>query len=64
MPTLVLFGTLDAVIPPEMGDFYKELIANSHHIFVYDAGRGRPPLKFECINRARLAHSAQRVAAQ
>jgi pimeloyl-ACP methyl ester carboxylesterase len=37
-PTLVLFGTLDAVIPPEMGHFYKELIPNSHLVFVYDAG--------------------------
>jgi pimeloyl-ACP methyl ester carboxylesterase len=37
-PTLVLFGTRDAVIPPEMGHFYKELIPNSHLVFVYDAG--------------------------
>lgn len=38
VPTLVLFGTLDAVIPPEMGHFYKELMPNSHLVFVYDAG--------------------------
>ena len=37
-PTLVLFGTLDAVIPPAMGRFYKELIPGSHLTFVYDAG--------------------------
>jgi pimeloyl-ACP methyl ester carboxylesterase len=37
-PTLVLFGTLDAVIPSEMGHHYKELIPNSHLVFVYDAG--------------------------
>jgi pimeloyl-ACP methyl ester carboxylesterase len=37
-PTLVLFGTLDALIPPEMGHLYKELIPNSHLVFVYDAG--------------------------
>jgi pimeloyl-ACP methyl ester carboxylesterase len=37
-PTLVLFGTLDGVIPPEMGRFYRELIPNCHLIFVYDAG--------------------------
>ena len=37
-PTLVLFGTLDAVIPPAMGHFYKELIPGSHLTFVYDAG--------------------------
>jgi pimeloyl-ACP methyl ester carboxylesterase len=37
-PTLVLFGTLDAVIPPAMGRFYKELIPGCHLVFVYDAG--------------------------
>lgn len=37
-PTLVLFGTLDRVIPPEMGHFYTELIPNSNLVFVYDAG--------------------------
>ena len=37
-PTLVLFGTLDAVIPPAMGHFYKELMLSSHLVFVYDAG--------------------------
>jgi pimeloyl-ACP methyl ester carboxylesterase len=37
-PTLVLFGTLDGVIPPDMGRFYKELIPNCHLVFVYDAG--------------------------
>ena len=37
-PTLVLFGTLDHVIPPEMGRFYKELLPNCHLVFVYDAG--------------------------
>ena len=37
-PTLVLFGTVDRVIPPEMGHFYTELIPNSHLVFVYDAG--------------------------
>ena len=38
VPTLVLFGTLDRVIPPEMGRFYKELLPNCHLVFVYDAG--------------------------
>ena len=37
-PTLVLFGTLDHVMPPEIGRFYKELIPNCHLVFVYDAG--------------------------
>ena len=37
-PTLVLFGTADAVIPPAMGRRYKELMPQSHLVFVYDAG--------------------------
>jgi pimeloyl-ACP methyl ester carboxylesterase len=38
VPTLVLFGTLDRVIPPEMGRRYKELLPNCNLVFVYDAG--------------------------
>ncbi|HEY1798224.1 MAG TPA: alpha/beta hydrolase [Stellaceae bacterium] len=38
LPTLVLFGTLDRVIPPEMGRHYKELIPNCNLVLVYDAG--------------------------
>lgn len=38
VPTLVLFGTLDRVIPPEMGRHYKQLLTNCHLVFVYDAG--------------------------
>ncbi|PYM16008.1 MAG: hypothetical protein DMD81_13630 [Candidatus Rokuibacteriota bacterium] len=37
-PTLVLFGTLDAVIPPAMGRIYQQLIPGAHLVFVYDAG--------------------------
>ena len=37
-PTLVLFGTQDAVIPPAMGSLYKDMIPGSHLVFVYDAG--------------------------
>ena len=38
-PTLVLFGTLDRVIPPEMGRHYKELMpGNCNLALVYDAG--------------------------
>lgn len=37
-PTLVLFGTLDHVIPPEMGRIYKTLLPNCQLAFVYDAG--------------------------
>jgi pimeloyl-ACP methyl ester carboxylesterase len=37
-PTLVLLGTRDYVMPPEMSHFYKELMPNCHLVFVYDAG--------------------------
>ena len=37
-PTLVLLGTVDRVIPPDMGHIYKELMPNCHLVFVYDAG--------------------------
>jgi pimeloyl-ACP methyl ester carboxylesterase len=37
-PTLVLFGTLDRVISPDMGRVYKTLMPNAHLVFVYDAG--------------------------
>lgn len=37
-PVLVLFGTLDRVMPPEMGQHYKALLPNCHLVFVYDAG--------------------------
>lgn len=38
MPTLVLFGTSDRVIPPEMGRHYRELLPNCSFVLVYDAG--------------------------
>ena len=38
IPTLVLFGTQDRVIPAVMGRVYKELIPDAHLVFVYDAG--------------------------
>jgi pimeloyl-ACP methyl ester carboxylesterase len=37
-PTLVLFGNLDRVMPPEMGRHYKALLPKCHLVFVYDAG--------------------------
>jgi len=37
-PTLVLVGTVDRVIPSDMGHIYKELMPNCHLVFVYDAG--------------------------
>jgi pimeloyl-ACP methyl ester carboxylesterase len=37
-PTLVLFGTLDRVIPSTMGRHYKALLPNCNLVLVYDAG--------------------------
>ena len=37
-PTLVLFGTVDDVVPPAMGCVYKALMSNCHLVFVYAAG--------------------------
>jgi pimeloyl-ACP methyl ester carboxylesterase len=38
VPTLVLFGTEDRLVPPEMGRHYRELLPSCSLIFVYDAG--------------------------
>ena len=38
VPVLVVFGTADRLIPPEMGRTYKELLPNCQLLFVYDAG--------------------------
>jgi pimeloyl-ACP methyl ester carboxylesterase len=40
VPTLVLFGTDDVMIPCEMGRAYREKLPNCHYILVYDAGHG------------------------
>jgi pimeloyl-ACP methyl ester carboxylesterase len=40
IPTLVLFGTLDKVIPSAMGRHYKTLLPNCNLVLVYDAGHG------------------------
>jgi pimeloyl-ACP methyl ester carboxylesterase len=37
IPVLAVFGTRDGVIPPAMGRIYKELIPDSHLVFIYDA---------------------------
>ena len=37
-PVLVLFGTMDRIVPSEMGRHYKALLPHCHLIFVYDAG--------------------------
>jgi len=35
--TVVVFGTLDSVVPPEMGRHYKEILPNCNLVFLYDA---------------------------
>lgn len=46
VPTLVLFGTEDRMIPPELGRHYRSLMANAQLALVYDAAhaidRDRP----------------------
>jgi pimeloyl-ACP methyl ester carboxylesterase len=37
-PTLVLFGTRDRLMPPELGRHYKTLLPNCNLVLVYDAG--------------------------
>jgi pimeloyl-ACP methyl ester carboxylesterase len=37
VPTLVLFGTEDRLVPPEMGRHYRELLPTCSLVFVYDA---------------------------
>lgn len=38
VPTLVVFGTRDALIPPELGRVYREKMPNCQYVLVYDAG--------------------------
>jgi pimeloyl-ACP methyl ester carboxylesterase len=38
VPVLVLFGTLDRMISPEMGRLYCDKLPNCHLVLVYDAG--------------------------
>jgi pimeloyl-ACP methyl ester carboxylesterase len=38
VPTLVVFGTRDAMIPPETGRLYREKMPSCHYALIYDAG--------------------------
>jgi pimeloyl-ACP methyl ester carboxylesterase len=46
VPTLVVFGTRDAITPPSLGRVYRETMPNCHFVLVYDAaheiGADRP----------------------
>jgi pimeloyl-ACP methyl ester carboxylesterase len=37
IPVLVVFGTLDTVMPPELGRHYKEILPSCNLVFLYDA---------------------------
>ena len=53
IPVLVVLGTRDGLIPPELGRIYKDLISDAHLVFVYDAGHAiaseRPEAFFEVV---------------
>lgn len=38
VPLLAIFGTKDQSAPPEAGRHYRERLANSNVVFIYDAG--------------------------
>ena len=38
IPTLVVFGTRDTMVPPETGRIYRHRLPNCHYVLVYDAG--------------------------
>jgi pimeloyl-ACP methyl ester carboxylesterase len=49
VPTLVLFGTEDRVIPPEMGRLYREILPSCHFVLVYDGGHDMDAERPEAI---------------
>lgn len=62
VPTLVLFGTLDGVIPPQMGREYKRLLPDCHLLFVYDAGHEIGAERPEAFVEAVMDFAARRAA--
>lgn len=60
--TLVIFGTHDRLMPPELGRFYKQLLPNAHLAFVYDAGHAiaaeRPEAFVEIVDDFLSRHEA------
>jgi len=61
-PTLVLFGTLDRVTPPELGRHYKAGLPNCNLVLVYDAahaiGTDRPEAFAEVVTDFIERHEA------
>jgi len=62
VPVLVVFGTLDSVVPPEMGRHYKELLPNCSLVFLYDAAHeadaDRPEAFVSLVNDFLERHEA------
>jgi 4,5:9,10-diseco-3-hydroxy-5,9,17-trioxoandrosta-1(10),2-diene-4-oate hydrolase len=62
LPTLVLFGMRDALIPYSMGRRYRELMPNCHLVLVYDAGHAigfdRPEAFSEVVSDFLTKHEA------
>jgi pimeloyl-ACP methyl ester carboxylesterase len=61
-PTLVLFGTRDRLMPPELGRHYKAAMPNCNLVLVYDAGHAigtdRPEAFVEVVSDFLDRHEA------
>ena len=67
VPTLVLFGTEDRVIPPEMGRVYREKVPSCSYLLVYDAGHevaADRPEAFAAVVADFLTHREQFIVSQ
>ena len=68
IPVLVVFGTLDSVVPPEMGRYYKEILPNCHLVFLYDAAHeadaDRPEAFASLVNDFLERHEAIVIKAE
>ncbi|HTW88499.1 MAG TPA: alpha/beta fold hydrolase [Candidatus Binataceae bacterium] len=53
IPVLVVFGTRNTLIPPEIGRLYRERIPNSYYILMYGAGHAiadeRPQALYQLV---------------
>ena len=62
VPVLVVFGTEDNVVPPEMGRHYREILPNCNVVFLYDAGHeadaDRPEAYASLVNDFLERHEA------
>ena len=49
VPVLVLMGTADRLIPPEMGRHYREKLPDCHVVMVYDAAHALDAERLEAV---------------